>query len=604
METISIRGDEYLNNYEISSIFPFEKPRKGQIFIIDKIIDKLSEYDNVFLTAPTGIGKSAIALGVVNYFKEYYSSRSFIVCHRKALQRQYSDSFGLPIIMGRNNYTCPDTVCDYCPVSTFCTTKPCTCDIGPCTMFPEPPKKAPERIHDMVASKKVYDKLTNKETPKHFRCPLGKSCPYIIAKNTAINSPVSVIGSRYILIDSMYIGALGKRELCIYDEAHSLFNEVSSMLGSNIYQKELVSIGIPAPKENKPDLWLKTFEDMATHITDKFKTINLRTEEGLVEWKRLIRLRNKIETLQRAILLNPDNWLITENNGTFTLSPIWIDTFASAFINNKSVKRLFMSATLIDATQTCKELGLENGNSAWIKVVKSPFPPSNRPIYPLMTANLTYKHMDEEVKKLIPAIQKIIDNNPDKRILILPYTHSLANTIYNGISTPRRVDINQYRDTVAMWLRENNNNPYVFGILNKALDTLSTQRTILGSTNYRELEIIIKCYETVPSSVLITTTLTSGYDGAYDKCRVLIIPKIPYENVSEPLTAKRIKDNPKWYTVNTISTLVQMAGRCCRAVDDYGEIYILDKQFGRIYRQFKYLLPDWFKEAIVWEVAK
>ena len=91
-----------LSDTKFKEIFPFNNPRAGQKELIEKII---SAYESgkkyVILNAPTGTGKSVIGYTIAKYFESAY-----ILTSQKVLQEQYYNDLSMPLVLGRNNYTC------------------------------------------------------------------------------------------------------------------------------------------------------------------------------------------------------------------------------------------------------------------------------------------------------------------------------------------------------------------------------------------------------------------------------------------------------------------------------------------------------------------
>jgi len=92
-----------MTDEEFKAIFPFETPRKGQRQVIEAIIKAVEEDDkkHVCLSAPTGSGKSVIAVAVANYL-----GGGYLLTSQKTLQKQYDDELSLPVLYGRNHYEC------------------------------------------------------------------------------------------------------------------------------------------------------------------------------------------------------------------------------------------------------------------------------------------------------------------------------------------------------------------------------------------------------------------------------------------------------------------------------------------------------------------
>ena len=80
------------------------KPRPVQIEIIKEILSAIDKgYKNIILEAGTGIGKSAIATTISNYF-----DNSYIITMTNQLLQQYLYDFEEMVneIKGRSNYQC------------------------------------------------------------------------------------------------------------------------------------------------------------------------------------------------------------------------------------------------------------------------------------------------------------------------------------------------------------------------------------------------------------------------------------------------------------------------------------------------------------------
>ena len=129
-KTISV--DEYLNN------FPHSVFRNNQDGVIRQICEAFnSGYKHIILEAPTGFGKSAIAITIARAL-----GSSYICTATKDLQSQYSRDYQfLKIAKGKSNFLCrvkEDFVesgkylCSSCNSKTDLECKHTSCDYGPC----------------------------------------------------------------------------------------------------------------------------------------------------------------------------------------------------------------------------------------------------------------------------------------------------------------------------------------------------------------------------------------------------------------------------------------------------------------------------------------
>jgi ATP-dependent DNA helicase DinG len=101
--------------------FPFATLRQGQSYILKEIAsDFEKDYRYIILEAPTGTGKSPIAIA-----SALSEGSSYICTSTKNLQTQYKKDFPfLQLAKGRNNFTCPKLLEQNANVITA--------DFGPC----------------------------------------------------------------------------------------------------------------------------------------------------------------------------------------------------------------------------------------------------------------------------------------------------------------------------------------------------------------------------------------------------------------------------------------------------------------------------------------
>jgi Rad3-related DNA helicase len=124
--------------------FQYSDKRQNQPFVLNEIAEAYnSGYKHVILEAPTGFGKSAVAVAVA-----LTMGSSYICTSTKDLQRQYSNDFPyLKLAKGKNNFPClvkEDFVinqtykCGICTrIGNICTNNECnhlSVEYGPCMM--------------------------------------------------------------------------------------------------------------------------------------------------------------------------------------------------------------------------------------------------------------------------------------------------------------------------------------------------------------------------------------------------------------------------------------------------------------------------------------
>jgi ATP-dependent DNA helicase DinG len=100
---LSNHGKSSFNVTDFIKNFPFTHRRKNQTYVINEICEAFnSGYKHILLEAPTGFGKSPVAIAVAMTM-----GSSYICTSTKDLQTQYSRDFSfLKVAKGVNNFRC------------------------------------------------------------------------------------------------------------------------------------------------------------------------------------------------------------------------------------------------------------------------------------------------------------------------------------------------------------------------------------------------------------------------------------------------------------------------------------------------------------------
>ena len=77
-----------------------------------------------------------------------------------------------------------------------------------------------------------------------------------------------------------------------------------------------------------------------------------------------------------------------------------------------------------------------------------------------------------------------------------------------------------------------------------------------------------------------------------------IIAKMPFLSLGDIYVTERKRKSNKWYVRETVLRLIQASGRIVRGISDYGNTYIIDKNFFNIVQNNVELFPDWYLESI------
>lgn len=566
------------------SFFPFDNIRPNQKKVLDEIDQALkSGFKFIFLEAPTGFGKSAVAITLSRFL-----GSSHLCTSTKDLQNQYSRDFPyLYEVKGRNNFPC--IVKEDMGINE-------SCEYGPCLKDEDYDCLYKTRLSDYEVSSEgtIYENIDiNKYALKKYHDKAKqhsqlvridwKPCIYYHQKWISMKSSHTIYNYKYFLSDLFFSSGINKRKLLILDEAHTLESEISSFKNFNL-NKENINRFFPKLNlpENKP-FDIETHIDFCTNLKKQFSDF-IDSAERLIEnsqSKRDINItdRNLIDAIAyeknlslflEDLQYNKDNWLVTniiksdrDNKTTkIKIEPLDVSNYFKD-IFDKGIISLLMSATILSKDNLCNSIGLKNDKVKFIKVEESEFSIEHRPIYLMNVAWLNARTMNQS----LPQISKVIDNllsvHKNDKGIIHTTSYSQLQFIKNNIS------------------KEN------------------SSRLIESNPKIDRNEMILKHFQSIKPTVLISPSMFLGVDLKDDLSRFQIIVKVPYPDLTDKRISVLKQRNPKWYEWNTILRLVQAYGRSVRNSDDYANTYILDSNISYILKNGKDMIPKWFSEAIV-----
>lgn len=327
--------------------FPYSDKRQNQPFVLNEISEAYnSGYKHIILEAPTGFGKSAVAVAVA-----LTMGSSYICTSTKDLQRQYSNDFPyLRLAKGKNNFPClvkEDFVmnqtykCGICTrIGMINTNKECShlsVEYGPC-MINKDFKDAGCKYRTFLKDYKVSNKGTKEERIsissdvrlnyqndysrwlhiKNFQTnhtnTEWRPCGYFDQLNTALTASHSIFNYSNFLALLPNKKVLPKRQLLILDEGHLIETELIKFRGLSIYKKrwkryiqnfKMIDYGY-----NDIGKWIEFLINIETNM------LKLLGEESLTEILALERkikyrfdtssIKEKKKTTSKRIISAPD----------------------------------------------------------------------------------------------------------------------------------------------------------------------------------------------------------------------------------------------------------------------------------------------------------
>lgn len=516
---------------------PGMSPRPWQGPIIEEVA---AAFDNgkrfVVLEAPTGFGKTVAAVTLARHY-----GKAWICTLTKQLQAQYSKDFeaiGVRELKGRAAFPCIRAGAD------------ATCEEGGMLFTGRDAcgKQPPIRSR----KKKAEDE------DEAF-----SSCPYRVAKAQALGAPMCVANYHSYIWN---VGAAGNndeedewvRPLLILDEGHEVEAVLMDYVGVSINVNSLPFV-MPDPLPAK-DADVSAYFEWMTKLLEvaKAKAKSGTSVEDVREKTKLDRLLGKV----RFVLSRRDSeeWIAERDRDTsFAMKPLTVASFGER-IFQYGERVLIMSATILDGRKLCESLGVPLEDVAFVNA-PCVFPVENRRVI-VGKLNMTKAARDESWPIMVKVIEALLSHHANEKGLILAPSNEMLKFIFKEVNR-------RFRDRLILAFGEDRMQKYHEHLVAKH------------------------------PTVICGSGIWEGVDLKDDLSRFTIIPALPRPYWGGQIAA-RAKLDPRWYRLKTYCQLLQGAGRSVRNENDKAVTYVLDVALREEAERKGSMLPQWFKDALVY----
>lgn len=515
-----------------------------------EIIEFLAYSDKRFRAAcaPTGSGKSLIALSLA----KLSNYRTIILTSTLGLQQQYmhdGEQYGLVNIQGKTNYKC--------------------------AYFPNPQRP---------------DIDANCKDGAHLGCRFtkGKGCSYETAKRAARNAELVAANYAYWLnVNDKAMGLTRTDEeaevegenpfdLLILDEAHNAPNILADYLSMRVYEKEIERFtdaeGFGEDVEEWKALANNSLPELKKELVTTQQEVALlgsRVKQEHIDV--MHRLERTVEKFGRISTLEPEEWVLEKQIGTrsgrvWDFDVIWPGRYAEQYLFCGVPNVILMSATV--RQKTLSLLGIRNEDAdfqEWNRI----FPPNRNPIYSIPATyegkevRVERKSSEEQLRAWVEHIDQIIDGRLDRKGIIQTVSYSRQ----------------QY-----------------------FMEHSRHSKLMLGNTNEpdseRAQEVAEKFKKAQAPALLVSPSFSTGWDFPDSECEYIILCKIPFVPAHTRIMKAREARDKLYGFAQTMTELVQSAGRGMRRPDDRCEVFIVDGHLNWFLYQNRALAPDWFVKAV------
>lgn len=535
-----------------------------------------------FLNLPTGSGKSLYAY----MYCLMTGKRGVILTENLGLGDQYSEDVGerdpthvgkAVDIRGANNYPCPalQRGGQYARLHTG-TDDQAKCDKGPCRIG--------------------------------FYCPLKDNggCPYYDQLRKARAAPVVVTNyANWLSIGKSQQNkqvredgqpnedTLGHFDVLFLDEMHGAFDQVSNALTVTFNTREIplwMTMRRTPPSTNEEDIqkwepWLAGWAEDLRHAieatapmlksqreTGRIHEVSIQAYRKLRAWQRDLALLHEARyaTVAGKLTGKLSGWIVKREQwpirgASVSFQPIWPGPYCERYLFRSIPRVIGMSATIQPAM--LRYLGLHDPSQYDFWDFDSSFPVDRRPFYFLPVAFMRFNMSSDEKLRWAHSLNSIGDVHGDEKGIIHTISYDRAK-YYTLHATPK----------MKARIMEN-----------------TSKSTAVQVERFKESKVTD--HRDHPP-VLVSPSLSTGYDFANDYCRWQVIGKVPFPDKRDRLVQARCESDPEFAPMLAMSYVVQAYGRIVRSMHDWGTTYMIDKTWGTFFAKWKKFAPRFFREAV------
>ena len=413
-------------------------------------------------------------------------------------------------------------------------------------------------------------------------------CGYFDAVNAARARDLIVTNYSFWMTSYAYSDGLGVFDTLICDEGHAAIRLLTGFLAFAFDQADAgrVKKKLLSPQARIED-WRQWGDGALARVKERLEARQQEiksmqdspdTQRKLIrnvlrEIKDLKDLSQRLESLTVA----EGEWVIDHRDTYVEFSPLRPASYAEKFLFLGIKKVIVMSATL--TTKDAEQLNIAEDQMDYFEY-PSTFPVKNRPIYRIPTVSVKYDTSEQDMKKWDTRIDQIVESRLDRKGIIHTHSFKLAKRIQQNSKWSDIMFFNTSENTRAM---------------------------------------VEKFKNADPPAVLVSPSVSTGFDFDGDFCRYQIIGKVPFPNTDSAVIKAWRELDPDYAFHLAMQTVTQAYGRGNRSEHDFCECFVIDENFGWFIGQYgcncghpftctklfnkkprKHFAPKYFLDAIIW----
>lgn len=507
-----------MENAGIMQHFPMGEPREKQVKAIEFIERAVAKgYRYVVVEAPTGCGKSAIGVTAGLWSPKsglLGSTGAYYLVTQKLLQDQLESDFEK--YRGDASRACASL------------------------------KSSVEYPCEKYSNCQV-----NAGARGDRKCPAPKvgQCPYKNAYNRFVAGRVSVTNYPYFFTERTYVQQFEARQVLVLDECHNIERQILGFIELEVAEESLeewAPLLRPVPRMDTLHEFTRWLDELYRPAIEE--RLEMKAEQAEVnptaantkELNDLTRQRERTVACIASFQTEPDNWVYwqepTDHGLSCIAKPINAGPYTRDLLFDSADLKLFMSAYIGPKAVFCRSLGLTEEQVAWASL-GSTFPVANRPIHLNYAGSMGRKSIDRTFPLLCAKVDQILSAHGGERGLIHVHSYQIGRQLYNHLMR----------------------GPHA-------------QRILFPVQASHRNQLLYRHIHGDEPTVLISPSMTEGFSFDDDLARWQIIAKCPFASLGDRQVLAKKQRDPEWYTLQTVSTFLQAAGRIVRCVDTDTEI--------------------------------
>jgi len=557
--------------------------RPGQLEAIVDILNTYlnSEVDTYILEAPTGSGKSLIAM-ICSAFLQEINLRGYILTSELALQDQYIGDFykyGLSwgSVKGADTYNCAVNMLPF--------------SLGECRI----------------------QKLSYEQAEQ---LPCWEECGYLTNRKKAIESPISLLNYSYALIQRNYVEdqqqkqghgvPFPSRDFVFCDEAHRIIDIVQGHFSPRINQEfidaikyletfqkkhgyggevlstNLISLVFLIQEEENKNMLKSHLQKFYNYLVKQRYKDKIVADDASkkfedfaavpTDWRRALsymdRVKDvycKVEDYIKILESGSVDKMVKTVTQTLKDTPEIVFNYVDEgymvdrYFSKKFGFKVLMSATFGNPKYFLNAFG---GKNARYNRIKSTFNFTKSPVYLMYKNRLSYRNIDEKTPLLAESLCSILERHPNMSGIVHSGSYSLAKKVWT------------------------------------LLPKVHQDRIYLYEGTNEKINAISNLVDKESNKIVMGPSLLEGLDLKDDFSRLQIFLKVPYPSLANNFVKEKMKHYPDWYKWKAAVSVLQGVGRSIRSEEDWAITYFLDGCLQDIIGE-KLSVPEEFTNRII-----